>query len=108
MSFRKAARNHMGVASLWTTDKSTFPLLFCAGFAAVVGISTAVRAVFHSPDVCVSKTKRTNTLHYTAEDGEQWRARRLEIAQGNPNRVNQTREFVEVLEKTGATKAPST
>ncbi|KAJ0395173.1 hypothetical protein P43SY_000471 [Pythium insidiosum] len=107
MVIRKAARNHMGVMKLWTTDKSTFPLLFCAAFAATVGISTAVRAIFHSPDVCVSKTKRTTALHYTAEDGDQWRARRLEIAQGNPNRVNQTREFAEVLEKSAA-KAPST
>ena len=96
---KKASRASMGLFRLWTTDKGTFPVLFCAGVAAVGCTLTAVRAIRMSPDVRINKDKRRNSLGYSAEDGAEWRAKRFKYANYDRNAINQSKQYDDLFAK---------
>lgn len=99
MHVRAASRSRLGVTNLWTTDAGTFPVLICAGVAAVACVSTAVHAIIKSPDVRIDKDRRRNALSFTAEDGNTWRMKRFSIANSNRNPINQSHHFDPLFEK---------
>ncbi|KAK1947154.1 hypothetical protein P3T76_001164 [Phytophthora citrophthora] len=89
--------------NLWTTDKATFPVVFCAGFAAVAATGMSLRYLFQNPDVYVSKEERFATLHHTLEPredrGSAWRQFRFRMANLQRNPINQSRQFDDLFAK---------
>ncbi|KAF1330420.1 Phosphatidylinositol 3, partial [Globisporangium splendens] len=99
MSASKSARASMGFLNLWTTDKGTFPIVLIASAAAIGAATSAGRFLLNHPDVCLSKTKRENTMHYSDEVGADWRERRFRLANLKRNPINQSRQFDLMYEK---------
>lgn len=95
----KATRASMGVFRLWTTDKGTFPVVIIAGAAALAASASAARYLLQHPDVCFSKAKRENAMHYTEDVGSDWRARRFRLANLKRNPINQSRQFDDLFAK---------
>ncbi|ETL28164.1 hypothetical protein PPTG_05207 [Phytophthora nicotianae INRA-310] len=89
--------------NLWTTDKGTFPVVFCASFAAVAATGMSLRYLFLNPDVYVNKEERFTSLHHTLEPredrGSAWRQFRFRMANLKRNPINQSRQFDELFAK---------
>ncbi|TMW59616.1 hypothetical protein Poli38472_004688 [Pythium oligandrum] len=98
-SARKASRSAMGFLNLWTTDPGTFPVVICAGIAAAGAATNAGRYLLNHPDVCFAKDRRENSMHYTQEEGADWRARRFRFANYSRNPINQSRQFDKLYER---------
>ncbi|KAE9008974.1 hypothetical protein PF010_g11142 [Phytophthora fragariae] len=85
--------------NLWTTDKGTFPVVFCASFAAVMSL----RYLFQNPYVYVNKEERFAELHHTLEPredrGSSWRQFRFRMANLKRNPINQSRQFDDLFAK---------
>ncbi|KAF1794438.1 NADH-ubiquinone reductase complex 1 MLRQ subunit [Phytophthora cactorum] len=82
--------------NLWTSDKGTFPVVFCATFAAVAATGMSLRYLFLNPDVYVNKDERFT--RYTTP----WnRARifRFRMANLKRNPINQSRQFDDLFAK---------
>ncbi|GAB9471840.1 hypothetical protein Gpo141_00009039 [Globisporangium polare] len=95
----KSTRSAMGFLNLWTTDKGTFPIVLIAGAAAVGAAANAARYLLTHPDVCLDKTKRENSMHYSDAAGADWRARRFRFANISRNPINQSRQFDDMFAK---------
>jgi hypothetical protein len=100
-SARKATRSSMNFLNLWTTDKGTFPVMFCAGVGAFGAAMNVTRYLTNHPDVCFSKERRENSMHYTPEEGSDWRSRRFRFANYSRNPINQSRQFDQLYNKAG-------
>ncbi|RLN05881.1 hypothetical protein BBI17_009842 [Phytophthora kernoviae] len=89
--------------NLWTTDKGTFPVVFCASFAAVGATGMSLRYLFTNPDVYVNKEERFTELHHTLEPredrGSSWRQFRFRMANLQRNPINQSRQFDDLFAK---------
>ncbi|KAF1794412.1 NADH-ubiquinone reductase complex 1 MLRQ subunit [Phytophthora cactorum] len=89
--------------NLWTTDKGTFPVVFCATFAAVAATGMSLRYLFLNPDVYVNKDERFTSLHHTLEPredrGSAWRQFRFRMANLKRNPINQSRQFDDLFAK---------
>ncbi|POM63437.1 Cytochrome b5 reductase with F-box domain, partial [Phytophthora palmivora] len=89
--------------NLWTTDKATFPVVFCASFAAVAATGMSLRYLFQNPDVYVNKDERFTELHHTLEPredrGSAWRQFRFRMANLKRNPINQSRQFDDLFAK---------
>ncbi|GLD97172.1 hypothetical protein PINS_up019791 [Pythium insidiosum] len=96
---RKASRSAMGFLNLWTTDPGTFPVVIIAGVAAAGAATSAGRYLLTHPDVCFSKDRRENSMHYTTDEGRGWRAMRFRFANYSRNPINQSRQFDELYKK---------
>lgn len=91
----KSARAAKGVVSLWSTDSSTFPVVFLVGIAATAAIGNGIRHLLNNPDVCLTKSTRNNSMHYDNEKGAEWSARRSQFATIRKNPINQSAQFEE-------------
>ena len=99
VSARMARRANMSFHNLWLTDAGTFPVVFCASAAAITASVVGFKYLTKNPDVCISKTKRENGMHYTSEVGENWRERRFRNANVSRNAINQSRQYDPLFEK---------
>ncbi|OWZ17847.1 hypothetical protein PHMEG_0008155 [Phytophthora megakarya] len=88
----KGTRAAKGVVNLWTTDRGTFPVVFFVGIAMVGAIGNGIRHLMNNPDVCLTKTKRGNPMHYDESQGSEWQGQRSYLANMDKNPVNQSRE----------------
>ncbi|KAE9078228.1 hypothetical protein PF010_g23208 [Phytophthora fragariae] len=62
------------------------------GFAMTAALGNCVRHLMSNPDVCVTKAKRDNFLHYSEEQGAEWQSKRRSLATIQKNVINQTFE----------------
>ncbi|GMF58522.1 unnamed protein product [Phytophthora fragariaefolia] len=88
----KGTRAAKGLTSLWTTDRSTFPVVLLVGFAMTAALGNCVRHLMSNPDVCVTKPKRDNSLRYSDEQGIEWLSKRRSLATIQENVINKTFE----------------
>ncbi|KAF1788757.1 NADH-ubiquinone reductase complex 1 MLRQ subunit [Phytophthora cactorum] len=72
------------------TDRGTFPVVLLVGFAMTAAIGNGVRHLINNPDVCLTKSKRGNSMHYDEGQGVEWQAQRSRFANMDKNPVNQS------------------
>ncbi|ETK76875.1 hypothetical protein L915_16775 [Phytophthora nicotianae] len=98
----KGTRAAKGLINLWATDRGTFPVVLLVGFAMTAAIGNGVRHLINNPDVCLTKSKRGNSMHYDEGQGTQWQAQRSRFANMDLNPVNRSRQenqmIVQVLD----------
>ncbi|KAG6611169.1 Phosphatidylinositol 3 [Phytophthora cinnamomi] len=99
MVVTKGTRAAKGLLNLWSTDSSTFPVVFLVGIAMTAAIGNGARYLINNPDVCLDKSKRNNFIHYNENQGSDWRARRFRFANIKKNAINQSRQFDPAFEK---------
>ncbi|KAG7397103.1 hypothetical protein PHYBOEH_001254 [Phytophthora boehmeriae] len=89
----KSARAGKGLLNLWATDRGTFPVVILASLALAAALGNAARYLVNNPDVCLTKSKRNNFMHYEGDQGAEWRARRRGFANIKKNAINQSPQF---------------
>ncbi|POM72720.1 Hypothetical protein PHPALM_10527 [Phytophthora palmivora] len=87
----KGTRAAKGLINLWTTDRGTFPIVLFVGIAMAGAIGNGIRHLVNNPDVCLTKSKRGNAMHYDQDQGAEWQAQRSRFANWDKNPVNQSR-----------------
>lgn len=95
----KSVRSSLGIMKLWLTDHATFPVIMCAGFAAVLGTAMGIRFAFNAPDVYFDKHKRVSSMHFDGDNGSTWRKFRFRMANIKRNPINQSRQFDDLFDK---------
>ncbi|KAH9185145.1 hypothetical protein AeNC1_012875 [Aphanomyces euteiches] len=81
-----AARQARSAAKTWFSDPATYPIIGIMALAGFVGTFAGVRFVTTSPDVLISKEKRTKFYDRSNEDIDSFRSHRISVAtmQSNP------------------------
>lgn len=92
-------RSGLGVMKLWLTDSGTFPVVFCAGLAPVMGTIVGIRFLLANPDTYFDKEQRATSLHHNGESGDAWRKFRFRMANITRNPINQSRQFDDLFAK---------
>ncbi|KAG1700792.1 hypothetical protein DVH05_011679 [Phytophthora capsici] len=87
----KGTRATKGLINLWATDRGTFPVVMLVGIAMAAAIGNGVRHLMNNPDVCLTKSKRGNSMHYDETQGAEWQAQRSRFANMDQNPVNRSR-----------------
>jgi hypothetical protein len=95
----KSLRSGLGAMKLWTTDSGTFPVVFCASVAAVLGTLTMVRFTLWNPEVYFNKEERANGMHFVGDRGDRWRQFRFRLANIKRNPINQSHQFDDLFAK---------
>ncbi|EQC30766.1 hypothetical protein SDRG_11527 [Saprolegnia diclina VS20] len=83
----------------WLSDPSTYPIIAIVSFAASMATFHGVRYVRTSPDVSISKERRSDLFHRNEEEGSAFRAHRVDLAHLKSNRITQEKDFATFRER---------
>ncbi|OQS05746.1 hypothetical protein THRCLA_20540 [Thraustotheca clavata] len=94
-----AARLSKTSLKAWLSDPSTYPIIAIITFAASMATYHGTRYIRTSPDVSFSKERRSDLFHRSDDEGEAFRAHRVNLATLKENRINKQEDYTEFRQR---------
>ncbi|KAF0690809.1 Aste57867_17839 [Aphanomyces stellatus] len=93
MASSTATRATRSAVKTWLSDPATYPIIGIMAFATSMATFEGVRYLTTSPDVSITKEKRTNLFARSTEEGAAFRSHRITAATLKPNPITRETEY---------------